>query len=163
MLCKMHGHRSSSAACYGSGGAREHIRRNVREGDTMQTVNGSGQWRAPNMERPAQRSARLGAEFEQGSDPTCLRVPRPRKSGRRRPGRLSRTQSILSPSCRSLADAGATRSRRVSSSPSWSSVSHCIPRLQRASSANAHVLRAPRLAVSPSPHPLVIADAVSIA
>ena len=159
----MQGHRSSSAACYGSGGAREHIRRNVREGDTMQTVNGSGQWRAPNMERPAQRSARLGAEFEQGSDPTCLRVPRPRKSGRRRPGRLSRTQSILSPSCRSLADAGATRSRRVSSSPSWSSVSHCIPRLQRASSANAHVLYAPRLTVSPFPHPPVIADALSIA
>ena len=30
--------------------------------------------------------------------------------------------SILHPSCRSLADAGATRSRRVSSSPSWLSV-----------------------------------------
>ncbi len=46
----------------------------------------------------------------------------------------SALQFILHPQCRSPEDAGATRSRRVFSSPSWSSVSLGRP----TSSANAH-------------------------
>lgn len=62
--------------------------------------------------------------------------------------------SILHSLCRSLADAGETRSRRVSSSPSWSSVSLIRASGRPVYPANAHgrLLRGsrPRVHTSPS-------------
>lgn len=103
-------------------------------GERMEVANYGRQrkWNETSVQAPGS-----GAEFETASDPSCVRVPQ-RKSGHRRPGRPSNSHSILSPSCRSLADAGATRSRRVFNSPSWSSVSHPISLLSRALPANAH-------------------------
>ena len=88
-------HRSSSAACDGRRGGGEHAGKRDEAGrPTGGCECGMTVRPAPSgKERPAREAPAL-AEFEGASDRTCLRVPR-RKSGPRRPPRLSRFQ--LSP------------------------------------------------------------------
>ena len=136
----MQRNRSSCAGCDGRGRRGEHVRREVDSG----WVTEWNEPRAPNRKGPQRRAparrslnwptTQLAFVFHDEKAVAVVQLV------------SLASQPTLSPSCRSPEDAGVTRSRRVSSSPSWSSVSLWTPNFicQRA--------RTPPVAVA-SAHP----------
>ena len=139
---KVQRERPPSAACGGDGGGGEHAGKGRRVGNGALSPFASPPRlavAAGNYDRVAGAKEEGGtrggeaprlAEFEGASDRTCL--PSCSTTKKRSPSSSSSPtvpshilfiHARLFTPCRSPVDAGETRSRRVSSSPSWSSVS----------------------------------------